>query len=65
MLRLSLITVVIVLGCGLLPANAQGGGDCVSWCRTNKCGGGMTTGAGPKCMQQCIAACQQKMKGKS
>jgi hypothetical protein len=58
--------VLIIVAIGLSEvgtANAQSGG-CTQWCRTNRCSGGMMSGSAPQCMNQCVAACQQKMKSK-
>jgi len=64
MLRAALIATAIILGAGLQLAYAQNGGDCTGWCRANRCSGGMTAGAAPQCMNQCVAACQAKSKKK-
>ena len=61
MLRLLLMAAVVGMVIDVTPASAL---DCVQWCRTNKCNGGMTAGAAPQCMNQCVAVCQQKSKGK-
>jgi hypothetical protein len=49
---------------GVFPAFAQSGGGCADWCRVNRCSGGYTSGAAPKCMMACIDACQKKSKSK-
>jgi hypothetical protein len=65
MLRACVVAITITLVAGLTPASAQGGGGCEQYCRGGPCsGGGVGYAPGaPKCMQACIARCQQK-KGK-
>jgi hypothetical protein len=62
MARVLMIAVALSLT-AIVPANAQSG-SCSDWCRANRCGAGMTSGAAPRCMTQCMSVCQQKMKGK-
>jgi len=57
MLRAVLLVIAIELAVGVVPVFAQGGGGCGTWCRVNRCNGGMQEGSAPICMQRCIAAC--------
>jgi hypothetical protein len=57
--RIFLTAVAISLVAGTFPASAQGGG-CEAWCRANRCSGGYMSGNAPKCMINCVAACQKK-----
>jgi hypothetical protein len=63
MLRALLFAAAISLSAGIVPAHAQGGGGCGTWCRVNRCNGGMLEGSAPICMQRCIAACLRRASG--
>lgn len=60
MLRALLLAAAINLTIGMLPVAAQNGGGCGTWCRVNRCMGGMQEGSAPICMQRCIAACLRR-----
>jgi len=61
MLRAMLVVVTLGVATGLTNAQAQSSVNCGDWCRINRCSGGMTAGAAPQCMTECVAVCQQKM----
>jgi hypothetical protein len=63
MLRVLLLAGAINLAIGIVPASAQGGEGCGTWCRVNRCSGGMQEGSAPICMQRCIAACLRRSSG--
>jgi len=50
MMRMLLTVTAIAFLIGVFPAFAQSGGGCADWCRINRCSGGYTSGAAPKCM---------------
>jgi hypothetical protein len=60
MVRVFLAAIAICLIAGTFPASTQGGGGCDAWCRANRCSGGYVSGNAPKCMINCVAACQKK-----
>ena len=56
-----LLSVAISLLAGLGSASAQNASSCFDWCRANKCSGGIKASGAPRCMNQCVEACQKKM----
>jgi hypothetical protein len=64
MLRVLLTATAISIVVGVFPAFAQGGFDCSSWCRTNRCDPGSAAGRSANCMIRCTDACQAKHKSK-
>jgi hypothetical protein len=64
MMRVLLTATAISFLVGGFPAFAQSGAGCTDWCRINRCSGGYTSGAAPKCMIACVDACQKKSKSK-
>jgi hypothetical protein len=64
MVRVLVTVAAIGFVVGVIPAHAQGGFDCMSWCRANRCDVGGASGRSPNCMPRCTAACEAKHKSK-
>jgi len=58
MLRVFVVAAVLSLGSGGDAAHAQNEQKCQSFCQANRCKGGLQTA---QCINNCVAACQQKM----
>ena len=65
MVRVLLMAAAISFVIGVFPAYAQGGFDCMSWCRTNRCDPGSMSGRSSNCMPRCTEACEKKHKSKT